>query len=158
MRFFFLTFLLSVIFSSCSAQEYRHDDDNKQITNDEEAMLRSVINPNDTIQIVHKHKQVYQRFNDEPEYGLINVDIDWPVSYKGADLAQLQQQLIDVAFDRKSKNIDAMMNSFCAPRSSGRIVTTIPTKIKQDGYPLYKDELEIKCTSQVHIIIIEISS
>lgn len=137
LSFFALLVFTLVACNATSKGDFSNPEDNSDTV---------AVDKSDTIIIKHKHKQVYQRFNSPPEYGIFNVDIDWPVSYKNVNLSQLQQKLIELAFERNGSNIDAMIDAYCAPRPGGRIVTSIPDNVKKHEVPWYEDDLEIKCT------------
>lgn len=140
MRSLIITALLIFAFASCNAES-------EKATNQSESNgVVEAIDKSDTIVIEHKYKKVYQRFNSSPEFAIINVDIDWPTTHKNADLTQLQRKLISIAFERNSSNIDAMLDAYCAPRSGGRVVTTVPDNVKKRQVPVFEDNLEVKCS------------
>ena len=96
--------------------------------------------------ITKKKKTSYLKFRDEPQYMIINVDIDWPVSNNGKSITELQKSIIDATFERNTTNIDAIIKEYCTKRSGGKVVTTIPKKVKQQKVPWYQNDLEVKCT------------
>ena len=103
-------------------------------------------NGNEKLTITKKKKTSYLKFRDEPQYMIINVDIDWPVSNNGRSIAELQKSIIYATFERNTTNIDAIIKEYCTKRSGGKVVTTIPKKVKQQKVPWYQNDLEVKCT------------
>lgn len=106
----------------------------------------STSNCADKLTITHKKRTGYLRFRDEPHYMIINVNIDWPVSNNGKSLAALQRVLIDSIFGRDESNVDALIKTYCTERSGGKIVKTLPPKVKKHKVSWYQDDLEVKCT------------
>ena len=103
-------------------------------------------NSTNKLTITKKKKTGYLKFRDEPQYMIINVDIDWPVSNNGKSLTILQKKIIYQAFERNTSNIDDIIKKYCTERSGGKVVKTIPKTVKQQKVPWYEDDLEVKCT------------
>lgn len=106
----------------------------------------STYNKDEKLTITKKKKTSYLKFRDEPQYMIINVDIDWPVSNNGRSIAELQKSIIYATFERNTTNIDAIIKEYCTKRSGGKVVTTIPKRVKQQKVPWYQNDLEVKCT------------
>ena len=103
-------------------------------------------NSTNKLTITKKKKTGYLKFRDEPQYMIINVDIDWPVSNNGKSITALQKKIIYASFERNTNNIDAIIQEYCTNRSGGKVVSTIPKAVKQQKVPWYQDDLEVKCT------------
>lgn len=103
-------------------------------------------NSSGKLTIIKKKKTGYLKFRDEPQYMIINVNIDWPVSNNGKSLKGLQRVLIDSIFGRDEANIDVLIKAYCTERSGGKVVTTIPRKVKKQQVQWYQADLDMKFT------------
>lgn len=106
-------------------------------------------NSTNKLSINKKKKTGYLKFRNEPQYMIINVDIDWPVANNGKSITELQKSIIESTFERNTTNIDAIIKEYCTKRSDGKVVTTIPKKVKQHKVPWFQNDLEVKCTQVV---------
>lgn len=102
-------------------------------------------NRDEKLTITKKKRTGYLKFRDEPQYMIINVDIDWPIGNEKS-IKTLQKRIIDVSFERNTSDIDGIIKKFCTERSGGRVITSIPKRVKQQKVPWYQDDLVVKCT------------
>lgn len=134
--------LLSIVLLACFSEQANGKTRKQNLTS-------STSNSSGKLTITKKKKTSYLKFRDEPQYMIINVDIDWPVSNNGKSITELQKSIIDATFERNTTNIDAIIKEYCTKRSGGKVVTTIPKKVKQQKVPWYQNDLEVKCTQVV---------
>lgn len=133
-----ISLLLSIILFACFSEQSIGKNRKQKLTS-------STSNSSGKLTITKKKKTSYLKFRDEPQYMIINVDIDWPVSNNETSLRGLQRMLIDSIFGRDETNIDALIKAYCTERSGGKVVTTIPQKVKKQQVQWYQDDLEVKC-------------
>lgn len=134
-----ISLLLSIILFACFSEQSIGKNRKQKLTS-------STSNSSGKLTITKKKKTGYLKFRDEPQYMIINVDIDWPVSNNGKSITALQKKIIYASFERNTNNIDAIIQEYCTNRSGGKVVSTIPKAVKQQKVPWYQDDLEVKCT------------
>lgn len=105
----------------------------------------SIYDDTETLSISHKTRTGYLRFNEEPQYMIVNVDIDWPVAINGTKPTKLQKDLIEKSFHRKGDNIDDMIDDYLNQRQGGTSVTSIPEEYIERESSYAKKDLKVKC-------------
>lgn len=134
-----ITLLLSIVLLTCFSEQANGRTIKQKLTS-------STSNSPGKLTITKKKKTSYLKFRDEPQYMIINVDIEWPVANNGKPLKGLQKVLIDSIFGRYETNIDALIKAYCTERPGGKVVTAIPQKVKKQQLQWYQDDLDVKCT------------